>query len=119
MIPRIAALAVPFLAGCSVLPPAEYPPHRDHHLEVRYELPPEGERRLQVPASGAELTVYELLTEPAGIPEAFEAGRRWLLPPPEIDTVILRVRYRTFAAEDGDLAPEHLFPGAARIHPLQ
>lgn len=120
MIPRIAAIALAFLAGCSVLPPSEYPPYEDHYLEVLYELDAGAERRLEVPASGIDLTIYELRTDPSDIPETFEQGRRWLVPPPDVDTVTLRVRYRTFAVgEDPARAQEKLFPGATLIRPLQ
>lgn len=120
MIPRIAAIAVTFLAGCSVLPPSDYPPYEDHNLVVLYELGEGGDRRLQVPASGLDLTIYELRTEPSGIPESFEQGRRWLLPPPDVDTVTLRVRFRTFDTEgDSARAHERLFPGATWIRPVQ
>lgn len=114
---RIFLGAFLLLTACSVLPPKGHPYDRVFDVELEY-LDPNG--AIEVPSSGPQLTIYRVEpVEPAELRERFEDGRRYFVPPPACERVLLRCRYRAIAP-DRDAGPEdlpepdQLFPGVSR-----
>lgn len=123
MMTRLASFSVFALLwacpSCSVLPPRTFPPADEREVVVHYELTRGGPAAVRVPASGDDVTVLWLETEPAGLRESFDGGvRRLHLDGPEL---VIRCRYRAYgrlSPEAGQRAlpePEQLFPGATSI----
>lgn len=119
---RIASALCASLAvvACSVMPHAEWPPHEDRLVEVEYRFEAGEEHWVAAPASGPELTVWELGTNPAVVGERHHHGTRELLVPRHCETLLVRCRYRAYAAHgQPPLSPQHLFPGAATVRVLE
>ena len=111
--------ALLWTAACSVLPRQDYPPSDEREVIVHYDLSTVRPATVRVPASGPDLTVLWMDTEPQGLRESFKRGVRRL----HIDAeqLVIRCRYRAYerpAPEAGQRevpAPEDLFPGAISI----
>jgi hypothetical protein len=112
--PRIlAALFAWIAAACSTVPPGEYPPYEERHVQATFLG--RGGAEVQVPASAADLTVLELACEPAAASEHFAAGRRHLVVPDGCQRFVVRMRYRAYAAAGRIATPRELFPDAAEL----
>ena len=112
-----AALA---LAACSVMPHVDWRPHEDRLVEVEYRFEKGRDHWVTAPASGPDLTVFELGTIPAVVDERHANGARELLVPRDCATLLLRCRYRAYGAPgQPPSSPELLFPGAATVRVLE
>ncbi len=115
--PQFATLALAVAAACSVVPPASFPPHADHHVAADFVVPAAG--RLLLPASTRELVVRELAVDPPPSAESFDANGRWFLFPPGT-AVHVRCRLRAYADAAGNVPTiGEILVGAARIEPLE
>ncbi len=116
---RSGWLALPLLvlAGCSTVPEPGFPPFVEHRVTATYQLDGPGPHRIPVPSSDPWLVVEELRCEPADTVEVFEAGQRYLVPPPTCQTLVLRCRYRDYQNDErgAPRAPRSLFAGAATV----
>jgi hypothetical protein len=115
----LGAMTLLAAAACSVFPLAQKPPSVVEAMHVEYTFAPGAPRTIRVPASDADLTVLELVVEPAPRGERFERGHRILLLPLDCERADLRCRVQRWAngvATDlaAPLRPE-LFPGAQRV----
>jgi hypothetical protein len=109
--------------ACSSLPEPGMQPHADHDVVAVYEF--DGERHaIRLPSSGPDLTIYELMVEPA-LPQRFRDQDAWVQPAPDTDAVRVRCRFRGWARSGATghlrppLGPRDLFPGATRIEPAR
>ena len=108
---RILAALLGLAPACSTLPSRAWPAHEEQTVLAEYRLT--GDQPIEVPVSGPDLTILEWLVEPVPVRERFQAGRRWLEPPPECPCVRVHCRYRAYAGADGRVPPAAaLFPGA-------
>lgn len=102
------------------MPHAEWPRFEERLVEVEYRFTAGSERWLVAPASGPDLTVYELGTSPAVVGERHGQGGRELLAPWDCGTLVLRCRYRAYgSADQPPRTPQLLFPGAAAVRVLE
>ncbi len=92
-------------AGCSTLPPSDWPPRLEGYLEIEHELGPEPQT-IELPVSDRRLTILELDCEPAFERERFEDGLRLVDLPAGEGAAHLRIRYRLF----GDRHASPRFP---------
>ncbi|MBX3462998.1 MAG: hypothetical protein KF830_07495 [Planctomycetes bacterium] len=102
------------LLACSVVPPASYPAFAEHAVQAEFVVPATG--MLRLPATTADLVVFELGATPAPERELFGAdGERWYVYAAGT-RVQVQCRLRSYAT-GGDRPPEpaQLLPGAARI----
>lgn len=112
-----AALA---LAACSVMPHAEGMTHEDRLVEVEYRFEKGSDHWVAAPASGPDLTIWELGTIPAVVDERHGNGTRELLAPRHCETLLVRCRYRAYGTPGRPpRSPQHLFPGAASVRVLE
>ncbi|MEZ5963476.1 MAG: hypothetical protein R3F56_06485 [Planctomycetota bacterium] len=106
-------------AGCSVFPAASKPPSVVESVHAEYDFAAGAPRAIEVPASGEDLTVLELVVEPPPRGERFERGRRILLLPSDCERADLRCRMQRWAhGDEADLtvpAGTDLFPGARSV----
>ncbi len=94
------------------------PAAEERWVEVEYHFGEHPPPAVEVPASRPGITVYELHTEPADLPEVFDEDRRWLQP--STAHLVLRCRYRAWTTPAGTPPPPSaLFPGAASVRTLQ
>ena len=118
---RRLAGACPLLlaAACSVFPAATKPPSVVEAVHAEYSFGADGPRTIEVPASDSDVTVLELVVEPAPRGERFERGRRILLLPFDCERANLRCRVQRWARSGDDdlVAPPgvDLFPGASSV----
>lgn len=117
----IAALALAWTA-CSTIPPQTYPPHRDLRLRVEYRFNDPEQIWIQVPATGRDLRVFSLLTDPTVAEERYDGTGRWLRRPAATRQLWITAHLRDFgrggSGATGYRTAAALFPGAHRIHPL-
>lgn len=107
-------------AACSVMPHAGWPPFEERTVEVEYQFAAGREPWFVAPASGPDLTVYELGTTPAVVDERHTVGARELRVPDHCRTLVLRCRYRAYAAPgQPPRSPVQLFPGATAVRVLE
>ena len=72
-----------------------------------------GDQPIEVPVSGPDLTILELLVDPVPLREHFQDGHRWLDLPAACPRALVHCRYRAYAGADGRVPPPAaLFPGA-------
>ena len=117
--PATLALVCLGTFACSNVPPATRPASLALHVEVEYEIPAEQDDPIELPMSGRYLTVLELATDPPDLAETYRENRRFLHPPDGPATVLVRCRYRIYAAPGSGFSPTaELFPGAAAIRVL-
>lgn len=115
----LALVALFGAAACSVLPRQDYPRSDEREVVVRYDLSDVETFAVQVPASGTDLTVVWMDTEPPDLRESFERGERRLHT--EGNELVIRCHYRVYerlapeAGQRGLPPPEQLFPGATSI----
>ena len=72
----------------------------EREVVVRYELSDRGPAAIRVPASGIDLTVLWMDTEPADLRETFDGGLRWLHL--DADELVIRCRYRAYERPSPD-----------------
>jgi len=117
---RAAFLTATLLGGaCSVFPTASKPASVVEAVRVEYAFASDAPRTIEVPASGTDVTVLELVVEPAPRGERFEGGHRILLLPHDCERAHLHCRVRRWARPDADPlesgASADLFPGARSV----
>lgn len=111
------AILPALLLACSVVPPASYPAFAEHAVQAEFVVPATG--LLRLPATTADLVVFELGATPPPVRELFGAdGERWYVYAAGTQ-VRVHCRLRSYAT-GGDPPPEpaQLLPGAARIDVL-
>lgn len=104
--------------GCSVFPTASKPSSVVESVHAEYTFAPDAPRMIEVPASDDDLTVLELIVDPAPRGERFERGHRILLLPFDCERADLRCRVQRWAngAEDAFVPTGlDLFPGARSV----
>lgn len=101
---------LPFAAGCSTLPPRQWPLMQLGAVVAAY--PVVAGAAIPVPVSSTELTILSLSAEPTPQAERWEQGHRWLVPPPQCDVLVVTCRYRAYARDGAVPTPQQLFPGA-------
>ena len=100
-----------------MVPSHGFPPHDEREVLVFYDLSHTGPAAVLVPASGPDLIVLWMRTDPPNLHETFDGGQRHFHAPGEALTI--RCRYRAYvergARVPGLPTPEELFPGATSI----
>lgn len=121
--PATAACLLALLGSCTVVPPRGFPPSDEREVVVSYEFGDGAPAMVEVPASGPDITVLWLETQPGDVPESFLNGGRQLHP--DGDSLTVRCRYRVYEQRDTHgnrlplRRPEDLFPDASTIHTIR
>ena len=119
----LLTLAPLVLGSCTVVPPRGFPPSDEREVVVSYEFGDGAPTAVAIPASGPDLTVLWLETDPANVHESFDNGERQLHP--EGDHLTIRCRYRVYEQRDDAgkplplRRPDELFPDASTIHTIR
>ncbi len=115
----LSCAAAAALAACSEFPTAERPASVVESMVADFAFSVGALRAIEVPASGADLTVLHLHVEPAPVAERFERGHRILLLPAHCTAASVRCRLQRWAraGEPEFNAPpvRELFPGAVAV----
>jgi hypothetical protein len=110
-------MAMAWLAACSNVPRASFPPYAERAIAAEFVVPADG--LLPMPRSSWSLVVHELQADPPPLEERFAEGSRWFVYPAGA-AVVVHCRYRAYAGPDGRLAePADVLPGASRLRTLE
>lgn len=103
-------------SGCSTLPKAEHPQHKDHSFHARYVIGEDG--RLMFPSTTRDLIINHVQLMPKPSAEEFRGNQRWFIYPPG-KIVHAHGSLRAYASESGAIPKlQQLLPHAILL-PLQ
>lgn len=99
-------------AACSTVPSREWPPFDQRTVRATFRT--DG-APIELPASSADLTVIELVIEPAPAAEQWVGGRRRVVPPAGCSELHVRCVYRAYARDGALPSPQQVFVGATAV----
>ena len=110
-------LLIGMLAGCSTLPPTQYPPFVEHAVRATFVVAADG--RLALPTTTNDFVMQQLTLSPPALREEFDRdGSRWFCYPAGTQ-VQAELRWRQYAPVAEQRTPQQALPHAHALQSLR